>query len=149
MLAILQRVKKIKLLVEGEKFSEINQGIFILLSFRKGDLEEEFPSFIQKIINLKMFLNQEGKLGKSIQEVKGEILLVSQFTLYGEIKKGKKPSFTKVAPAEEANKLFEKFHQKLRENFTGKIALGKFGAEMEIIPELLGPVSFIISNDKN
>ncbi len=135
-----------KLFVGGELFSSIRQGVLILLSLGREDEEGDFSSFIRKILHLKMFLDEDGKLGRSLLEVGGDIMLVSQFTLHGEIKKGKKPSFSKSAPRMKAEILFGEFHRQLKKHFAGKIALGKFGEEMKIMPCLAGPVTFILNS---
>ena len=148
MIALLQRVSEAKLFVGGEFFSSIGEGILVLLSLGREDEGVDFTPSIKKMLHLRMFLNEDNRLGLSVLDVGGEIMLVSQFTLHGEIKKGQKPSFSKSAPKIKARVLFQKFHDQLKKNFKGKIALGQFGEEMKIMPTLAGPVTFILGLDK-
>ena len=118
MIALLQRVSEAKLFVGEEFFSSIGQGILVLLSLGREDEGGDFTPYIKKMLHLRMFLNEDNKLGLSVLDVGGEIMLVSQFTLHGEIKKrSKSPLFSKSAPKIKARVLFQKFHDQLKKKF--------------------------------
>ena len=143
MRAVVQRVKRASVSIEGEVVGAIGPGLVILLGIKEGDGEEEAKWMARKVANLRIFSDQEGKFNLSALDVDGEALVVSQFTLYGDARKGRRPSFTQAAPPEVAEPLVEKFVQFLRE--TGlKVKTGRFGAEMLVEIHNDGPVTIIL-----
>ncbi|MEJ5167482.1 MAG: D-aminoacyl-tRNA deacylase [Thermoanaerobaculia bacterium] len=142
MICLIQRVKEASVKIEGKEISSVSYGMLIFIGFEKGDREEVFDKAIEKILNLRIFDDSEGKLNKSILEIKGEILLVSQFTLAADIKRGRRPSFDNALEPEKSVIYFEKFYEKLKESKI-KVEKGVFGAKMEIYLINDGPVTII------
>lgn len=143
MRAVVQRVKKASVSVEGEVLGSIGPGLAILLGVKEGDGEEEAKWMAQKIANLRIFADREGKFNFSALDVGDEALVVSQFTLYGDTSKGRRPSFTQAAPPEVAEPLVGKFVQFLQR--TGlRVETGRFGAEMLVEIHNDGPVTIIL-----
>ena len=138
---ILQRVAKAWVTVENKKIAEINQGWLILFGVGKKDNEKNLAKLCQKISTLRAFSDDKGKMNLSIKDIKGEILVVSQFTLFGNCKKGNRPSFIEAAPPEQAIILYEKFIEEL-EKLQIKTASGIFAAYMQIGLIGDGPVTF-------
>lgn len=143
MKALIQRVKKASVTIDGELYSQINQGILILLGVEKGDTEESAEKSVNKIINLRIFPDAEGKMNRSLKDTNGELLVVSQFTLCGNCKKGTRPSFDNAELPEKAKALYEKYIQIVK-NAGAPVATGSFGAMMDV--ELIndGPVTFMV-----
>ncbi len=145
MRAVLQRVKYGKLSVKDKLISEIDRGLFILLGIGEGDSDSDIDWLIKKIVHLRIFDDKEGKLNKSILEIDGEALLVSQFTLFADCKKGRRPSFSEVLKPGKAEELFNKFYDSLiKENI--KVKTGIFGAEMDIETLNYGPVTITLDS---
>ncbi|MEA3459757.1 MAG: D-aminoacyl-tRNA deacylase [Chloroflexota bacterium] len=143
MRAVVQRVKKASVSIGGEVVGSIGPGLVILLGIKEGDGEEEARWMARKIATLRIFSDREGKFNLSALDVDGEALVVSQFTLYGDVRKGRRPSFTQAAPPEVAEPLVEKFVQFLRG--TGlRVETGRFGAEMLVEIHNDGPVTIIL-----
>ena len=109
MRAVVQRVRKAKVEVKGDNIGEIGQGVLIFLGVGKGDSGSEAEYLAEKIANLRIFEDEKGNMNLSVLDIKGEALVVSQFTLLGDCRKGRRPSFTEAAPPEEAEMLYEKF----------------------------------------
>lgn len=143
MKCLIQRVKRASVTIDGEVYSKINQGILALLGVEKNDTIEQAEKLAEKIAKLRIFQDEDGKMNKSLVDINGEILIVSQFTLCGDCKKGTRPSFDKSEKPEIANKLYEEFVT-IFKNAKIPTATGKFGAMMEI--ELIndGPVTFML-----
>lgn len=143
MKGLIQRVKRASVTIDGEVYSEINQGILVLLGVEKGDGEENADKLADKISKLRIFEDENEKMNLSVQDIKGEILVVSQFTLAGDCKKGTRPSFDKAELPQKANELYEYFNNKIREKNI-PVKTGVFGAMMDI--ELIndGPVTFML-----
>lgn len=143
MKAVVQRVSKASVTVEGNIIGKIEKGFLILLGITHEDTEKEVLWLANKIKDLRVFEDAEGKMNLSLEEVKGEVLIVSQFTLYGNCMKGKRPSFIEAAKPELAIPLYEKFLDTFR-SFSVKTEAGEFGADMKV--ELLndGPVTLVI-----
>ncbi len=142
MKAVIQRVRKAKVTVEGEVIGQIGQGIVILLGVKEGDTEEEVSWLARKCVNLRIFEDQKGNFNFSALETEAEILVISQFTLYGDCRKGRRPSFTEAAKPSEAEELYERFVEECRQ--TGlKVETGIFGAMMEVEIHNYGPVTLI------
>jgi D-tyrosyl-tRNA(Tyr) deacylase len=145
MRALIQRVKQAKVEISGKIVGEIGKGLLILLGVAHADTENDISFLIEKISNLRIFEDSEGKMNLSLLDVKGEALVVSQFTLYADCRKGRRPSFTDAALPEQANTLYKKFVQKFKE--TGlKIEQGEFGAMMDVSLVNSGPVTIMIES---
>jgi D-tyrosyl-tRNA(Tyr) deacylase len=136
--AVVQRVGSASVTVDGERVAEIGPGLLVLLGVRRGDTEEQADRLARKIRALRVFEDDEGKMNLSVGDVRGEVLCVSQFTLYGDTRKGNRPSFVEAAPPEEAEPLYERVRQALGARG------GRFGARMsvELINE--GPVTLVV-----
>ena len=147
MRAVVQRVSSGSVSVGGEVLGSIGPGFVILLGVKTGDTQEDARYLAEKIANLRVFEDAEGKMNRSILEEGGEVLTVSQFTLYGDCRKGRRPSFTDAAAPAEAEALYEKFVSFLREMGL-PVATGKFQAMMsvEIIND--GPVTILLDSAK-
>jgi len=147
---VIQRVKNAEVLVQSKSIAKIGQGLLILVGFTHSDLEldsQDLSKLTSKILNLRIFPDSTDKLNLSLLEVKGEILLVSQFTLYADCIKGRRPNFTKALPGKEAYLLFQKVYACFQSKWN-KIQQGEFGAEMEVKLTNWGPVTIILdSND--
>ncbi|MRI59302.1 MAG: D-tyrosyl-tRNA(Tyr) deacylase [Epsilonproteobacteria bacterium] len=141
MRAVIQRVSSSWVKIEGHQIAQIQKGYNILLGIVKGDTIEDVDKLIKKILNLRLFPNEEGKMDKNILQVQGEILVVSQFTLAASIKRGNRPDFGAAAPPEEAKRLYELFCQRLQEYLP--LQTGEFGAMMEVGVVNDGPVTII------
>ena len=143
MKVLIQRVKRASVTIDGELFSSINQGVLALVGIEKEDTLEQVQKSAKKIVNLRIFPDDNGKMNRSLIDEKGEMLVVSQFTLCGDCKKGTRPSFDKSAQPDIANELYEKFVEEVKA-FGIKTQTGKFGAMMDV--ELIndGPVTFMI-----
>jgi D-aminoacyl-tRNA deacylase len=140
---VLQRVSRAKVTVEGRVTGEIGRGLLLLAGFTDGDSEEALAWMADKVVGLRIFPDDEGKMNRSVEEADGAILVVSQFTLYGDARKGRRPSFVDAARPEVAIPLYERFVALLRA--TGRrVETGEFGAMMDV--ELLneGPVTLIL-----
>lgn len=145
MRVVLQRVRYAEVMSQGSITGKIGQGWLILLGISKTDQTQDVHYLAQKILNLRAFPDENGKMNHSIQDVKGEFLVVSQFTLYGECEKGRRPSFTKAASASEAYKFYEEFVKTLK--FSGlNTQTGAFQQDMQVTLTNDGPVTFIIES---
>jgi len=146
MRAVLQRVKYAKVEIEGAVEGEIDAGILILLGITQDDTEEDMDWLIRKIIKLRIFNDDTGKMNRSVVDVNGQILVVSQFTLYASTMKGNRPSYIRSAPPDVSIPIYERFIEKLISQFNGKVATGKFGAMMEVSLLNNGPVTIIMDS---
>lgn len=145
MRVVLQRVSHASVTVEEKVIGQIQRGFLLLVGVTHDDAMEDMEYLVRKIIQMRIFEDEEGKLNRSIQDVGGEILSVSQFTLYADTKKGNRPSFSKAAPGDVALEMFEQFNGLLRD--TGiPVETGQFGADMKV--ELLndGPVTILLDS---
>lgn len=144
---VLQRVAHASVTVDEKVIGKIQRGFLLLVGVTHDDSMEDMEYLVRKIVQMRIFEDEEGKLNRSIQDIGGEILSVSQFTLYAETKKGNRPSFSKAAPGDVAIEMFEQFNGLLRE--TGvPVETGQFGADMKV--ELLndGPVTILLDSKK-
>jgi D-tyrosyl-tRNA(Tyr) deacylase len=148
MRAVVQRVKCSKVVVDGKVIGEIKSGFNVLLGIFREDSIEDAKYMKDKIVNLRVFEDSEGKLNKSLLDAEGELLVISQFTLYGDCRKGRRPSFIEALGGEAANELYEEFVRLCREDVK-KVETGKFGADMMVSIENDGPVTLIIDSKKN
>jgi len=143
MKAVIQRVKSASVAVEDEVVGAIGRGILVLLGVEKGDSEAQADWLTEKIVNLRIFSDNEGKMNLGLKEIGGSLLVVSQFTLAGNCAKGKRPSFDTAAPAEEGKRLYEYFIQAAKR--TGlPVETGIFQADMWVTLVNDGPVTFIL-----
>lgn len=140
---VLQRVSRATVRVEQRKITSIDKGIVLLIGIGKGDEVLDLPRLAQKVVDLRIFEDQAGKMNRSLRDVEGEILAVSQFTLYGDTKKGRRPSFSKAASPQEAKPLFDAFISALKAKEV-PVKTGVFGARMEVELVNDGPVTFIL-----
>lgn len=140
---VLQRVSRATVRVEQRKITSIDKGIVLLIGIGKGDEALDLPQLAQKVVELRIFEDQAGKMNRSLRDVEGEILAVSQFTLYGDTKKGRRPSFSKAASPQEAKPLFDAFITALKAKGV-PVKTGVFGARMEVELVNDGPVTFIL-----
>ncbi len=143
MIVLVQRVNFAKVICESGKVSEIGKGILTYVGFEKGDSREKLEKSARKLINLRIFEDESGKMNLSIKDINGEILLVSNFTLPSDLKKGNRPSFDKAMDPSSARSFYEEMLQTLRKHITVKS--GVFGDNMKVISENDGPVNFILT----
>ena len=144
MRTVIQRVANARVTVEGKVISSIGQGLLLLLGIVAEDTEEDIDWLVKKVLNLRIFNDESGVMNKSILDIDGESIVVSQFTLHASTKKGNRPSYIKAAKPEIAIPLYEKFVHKLELEIGKKVGTGIFGADMKV--DLLndGPVTIII-----
>jgi D-aminoacyl-tRNA deacylase len=148
MRAVLQRVSRAKVTVGKEITGEIGQGILLLLGVSTNDTEQAAKYLIEKTINLRIFDDKEGKMNLSLLDISGELLIVSQFTLYGDARKGRRPSYINAASPENANKLYEFFVNEARKQLS-RVETGKFQAMMNVESINDGPVTILLDSDKS
>ena len=146
MRAVIQRVRHAQVTVDGELTGQIEQGILVLLGVKTGDSEKDGAWLATKIANLRIFTDSEGKMNDSLLDIGGGVLVVSQFTLYGDCRKGRRPSFVGAAHPSLAEPLYERFCGQLAEQGVKRVERGVFGAMMDV--ELLndGPVTLTIDS---
>ena len=144
---VVQRVKNASVTVNGEITGKIGHGLLLLVGIHADDTEEQLDWCCNKIMKLRIFNDQEGLMNRSVQDVEGEILVVSQFTIYGDTRKGTRPGFTEAAPPGAAEPLYERMIQIFRERTNLNIETGRFGAMMEVELVNDGPVTLIINKE--
>ena len=147
MRAVVQRVSRCKVTVSGRTTGEIGPGLLVLLGVSKNDSEAAADYLAEKIIGLRIFEDDAGKMNLSVLDKKGEVLVVSQFTLYGDVRRGKRPSFDSAARPEEARRLYEYFVEKVRSAGV-RCDTGEFQAMMEVDLVNSGPVTIILDSEK-
>jgi D-tyrosyl-tRNA(Tyr) deacylase len=147
MRAVVQRVSCARVTVEGRVTGEIGAGLLILLGIGRNDLSAVAASMAEKIAHLRIFEDDERKMNRSLLDVKGSALVVSQFTLYGDVRGQRRPSFIAAAPPEQAKKLYEEFSDALRRLGVG-VATGVFQAMMSVESVNEGPVTILLDSDK-
>jgi len=145
MKAIVQRTKKAQVTVDNKMISSIGNGLLVLFGVARGDGEKEADYLVDKIINLRIFEDDQGKMNRSLLDVQGELLVVSQFTLLGDCRKGRRPSFTGAAPPEEANRLYTYFADKAAAAGVA-VKAGQFQANMDVSLINQGPVTLILES---
>lgn len=141
---LLQRVKSASVTIDNQLYSSINKGLLVFLGVEKSDTVEEAKWLAAKLSALRVFEDENEKMNLSVKDVNGEVLVVSQFTLCGDAKKGTRPSFDAAAPPAFANELYEKFIEILKIEYKLPVKTGKFQAMMEVALVNDGPVTFII-----
>jgi D-aminoacyl-tRNA deacylase len=147
MRAVVQRVKSSSVTVDGKIVGGIGSGLNVLLGICKGDNSEDIKYLKDKILNLRIFPDEEGKLNLSLLDIKGELLIISQFTLYGDCRKGRRPNFMEAMPGEQSNLLYEQFVEECKKEVV-KVETGVFGAKMEVEIVNDGPVTLLIDSKK-
>lgn len=145
MKALLQRVTGASVSVAGEEVGRIGRGLVVLVGVAKGDTERDIQYLIPKTLGLRIFENEEGKFDLSILDIKGELLIVSQFTLMADTRKGRRPSFSEAAPPAEAEALFERFVEQARASGL-KVATGRFQQYMQVEIHNDGPVTIMLDS---
>ncbi len=147
MKAVVQRVSSSSVKVDDEVIGEIKAGYNVLLGVEPEDSEKHAEILAAKIAKLRVFEDDEGKMNKSVLDISGGVLVISQFTLCADIKKGNRPSFTTAAPPDKAEKLYEYFIEQLKLNGINKVEHGSFGADMKVDIQNDGPVTILMDTD--
>lgn len=144
---VVQRSLSSSVSIDGKVVGKINEGMVLLVGFTFGDCEKEIDYLVKKIINLRIFNDENGIMNRSILDVKGEVLSISQFTLYANTKKGNRPSYVKALKSSEASKLYDVFNEKLRSYVN--VQTGVFGADMLLNIQNDGPVTICLEKEGN
>ncbi len=147
MRAVIQRVSRATVTVDGEIVGEIGKGILLLLGIAEDDSEKEAAYLLEKTINLRIFEDTDGKMNLSLLGIKGELMVVSQFTLYGDARKGRRPSFIRAAAPDEANRIYEFYVGEARKQIE-KVETGRFQAMMDVELVNDGPVTILLDSEK-
>jgi D-tyrosyl-tRNA(Tyr) deacylase len=145
--AVLQRVSQAQVTVADETVGAISQGLLVLLGVEQDDAEGDAELLAKKTAELRLFEDDEGKMNLSVEDIGGEILVVSQFTLAADCRKGRRPGFSRAAPPEEANRLYQHFVAQLRQRGVS-VATGQFQAMMQVSLTNDGPVTFLLDSNK-
>lgn len=144
MLGLIQRVSSASVSIDNAVVGNINQGLLLLLGIEKNDLETAADKLLQKILNYRVFADPEGKMNLSLQDIGGELLVVSQFTLAADTNKGLRPSFSAAASPEQAEELYDYFLTQAATAIKTQLQSGRFGADMQVMLRNDGPVTFIL-----
>ncbi len=144
MRVVLQRVSRAEVRIDGRTAGRIGRGFLLLVGFAPQDSEEALAWMAEKVLSLRLFADADGRMNLGVDEVDGRLLVVSQFTLYGDTRKGRRPSFVHVAPPEQAAVLYARFVDMLRALAPARIETGEFGAMMEVDLVNDGPVTLIL-----
>lgn len=145
MRVVVQRSKEASVTVDGKTIGEITKGFVLLVGITHSDTTEDAKYVAEKIVNLRVFEDQEGKMNLSLSQVEGEILSISQFTLYGDCRKGRRPNFMEAAHPDHASVIYDQFNQLLRDQGV-KVETGQFGAMMDVALINDGPVTLMIES---
>ena len=146
MKVVIQRSIDASVTIDNTKVASIEKGLVILLGIGKEDNEEDIDYLVKKIVGLRIFSDENGKMNLSIQDHGGGVIIVSQFTLYADTKRGNRPSFMDSAPPEIAIPLYQTFIQRFKDNFDGTVQTGEFGADMKVALVNDGPVTITIDS---
>lgn len=144
MRVVLQRVSRGEVRIEGESVGRIGRGYLVLAGFGPDDDEDRLSWMADKIVGLRLFPDEEDRMNLGLSDIAGDLLVVSQFTLYGDARKGRRPSFVAAAPPERAIFLYERFLELLEERAPGRLRSGEFGAMMDVELVNEGPVTLIL-----
>ncbi len=144
MRVVIQRVSQAKVKVSGKPVGQIGKGLLILVGIENADTQDDIDWLVHKIKRLRIFNDEQGVMNKSLLDIHGEVLIISQFTLHAKTKKGHRPSYIRAAKPEVAIPIYEAFIKKFKENFKQKLATGQFGANMSVSLVNEGPVTIII-----
>ncbi len=144
---LIQRVQEARVVIQKQVYSEIGPGLLVLLGIHKEDDSSQIKWLVNKLVHLRIFADDEGKMNRSVKEIGGQVLIVSQFTLYGNCLNGRRPDFIQAAPPSVAQPLYQQFIDQLSQEID-KVKTGVFGAEMQITLVNDGPVTFLIEPEK-
>lgn len=147
MRAVIQRVSKASVTVEEQIAGEIKQGLVVLLGIRGADNRSDLQWLAEKIVHLRIFEDKEGKMNRSLKDIEGEMLIISQFTLYGDCRKGRRPGFSSAAPPGIAEPLYQQFIDEVKSKDI-QVATGIFQAAMEVALVNDGPVTLLVDSEK-
>jgi D-aminoacyl-tRNA deacylase len=147
MRVVLQRVSQAKVTVNSKVIGKIDKGMLILLGISKTDSEKEVKFMVEKVLNLRIFDDEQKKMNLSLLDISGELLVVSQFTLYGDARKGRRPSYIDAASPENASKVYELFVNEVRKQVK-RVETGQFQAMMDVELTNDGPVTILLDSDK-
>lgn len=143
---VVQRVSEASVSIDGKIVGSISQGLMVLVGIETADVQSDADYLVQKLVNLRIFNDEEGKMNLSIQDVGGELLVVSQFTLHASTKKGNRPSYIRAARPEQAIPLYYYFIEQAQKELKSEIQTGEFGADMKVSLINDGPVTIIIDS---
>lgn len=146
MKTVIQRVSEASVSIAGQKVADIQRGLLILLGIENADTKDDIVWLCRKIVNLRIFGDADGLMNLSVKDIKGEVIVVSQFTLHASTKKGNRPSFIKAAKPDVAIPLYENFVAEMQNNLETKVQTGEFGADMKILLINDGPVTIVIDS---
>lgn len=146
MLGLIQRVSSASVAIDNKLEGNIDQGILLLLGIEKNDNEDSINQLLNKILKYRIFNDKQGKMNLSLNDIAGDLLVVSQFTLAADTKKGMRPSFSSAAPPEPAEALYNSFLKQAQIECQGEVASGEFGADMQVSLCNDGPVTFLLSS---
>ena len=141
---VIQRVQSASVVIEDSTVGAIKQGLLLLVGVGPEDTKEDLEYAVRKIVNMRIFSDEDGKMNLSVKDIGGQILSISQFTLFADTKKGNRPSFTGAASPEAANKLYEEFNEILRTEYGLIVETGEFGADMQVSLVNDGPVTILL-----
>lgn len=144
MRAVIQKVTRASLSIDSEIYSQIKEGLMVLLGIEDADTKEDIEWLVDKIRKLRIFDDENGVMNLSVEDVRGEMMIVSQFTLHASTKKGNRPTYIRASKPEFSKPMYESFVARTREVFAGKVATGVFGADMKIELVNNGPTTIII-----
>lgn len=146
MKTVIQRVNFAKVEINGTLKEEIGKGLLVLVGFEDADNQEDIAWMVKKIVNMRIFSDENGKMNLSVKDIGGDIMIISQFTLHASTKKGNRPSFIRAAKPEIAIPLYEKFIEGISKELGKEVATGEFGAYMKINFENDGPVTIVVDS---
>ena len=147
MIALIQRVTEAKVVVDNKNIGEIQQGLLVFVGIEKSDRQEEVKRLVDKVLSYRVFADHDDKMNLSVQDIKGGLLVVPQFTLAADTQKGCRPSFSSAAPPQESEHLFNDFVKQVKNKYTN-IQTGQFGADMKVSLLNDGPVTFLLQVNK-
>lgn len=147
MRVVIQRVKNAAVVIDGKPVASIGLGLLVLCAFHAKDTTQELDWMSRKLFDVRLFNDAQGKLNYSLRQINGEILIVSQFTLYGQMDKGTRPSFSQSAPYEKGEALYQEFLKILEALYERPVPQGQFGADMQVTLTNDGPVTLILDRD--
>lgn len=147
MRVVVQRVTEAEVIIDGKTSGKTGKGLCVFFGVRNGDSEKEMEWLANKIAQLRIFSDEEGKMNRSVSDISGEVMVISQFTLYASTKKGNRPSFIAAEKPERAERLYDRFIEILQAKISTPLQTGIFGADMKIKLENDGPVTIVIDTD--
>lgn len=145
MIALLQRVNRASVEINGQTVGQINQGLLVFAGFEPEDTENKVSHLLERLLNYRIFADQQGKMNLSVRDIQGGVLLVPQFTLAADTDKGRRPSFTSAATPDQGHRLFD-FMLEQASRIHAEVSSGRFGADMQVHIQNDGPVTFLLRN---